>query len=404
VDSSSSSLTPQRERLLLIVLALVQFAHIVDFMIIMPLGPRLMLDFGVSPGRFGALVSAYTFSAGICGFLAAPLLDRFTRKAALLFSFSGFIIATTLCGLSSSYEWLLCMRVVAGCFGGISSALIFASVADAIPLERRGAAMGIVMTSFALASVLGVPTGIFAANHLGWRAPFLILGGLSLILWALAAKALPHVKRTPRTEGESLITSLKAVFGVPQHWLAFGFTSTLMFAGFVIIPYISPTLIQNVGLRNEQLPYIYMTGGLCTFFTMPLIGRLADRFGLFRMFLIMATLSLPFMFIVTHLGHITLWQTLPLTTLFMISASGRITPAMTLVTTAVEPKHRGGFLSVNNAFQQIAMGLAAMTAALILKQSPTGTLLHYDVAGWIGIGVLIVSALFASRIRKVRQA
>jgi len=404
VDASSSSLTPQRERLLLIVLALVQFAHVVDFMIIMPLGPRLMLDFGISPGRFGALVSAYTFSAGICGFLAAPLLDRFKRKSALLFSFSGFILATTLCGFSSSYEWLLCMRIVAGCFGGMSSSLIFATVADAVPLERRGAAMGIVMTSFALASVLGVPMGIFAANHLGWRAPFLILGGLSLFLLALAAQALPHVQRAPRAVKESLAASLKAVFGVPQHWLAFGFTSTLMFSGFVIIPYISPTLVQNVGIRNEQLPYIYMTGGLCTFFTMPLIGRLADRFGLFRMFLIMAILSLPFMFIVTHLGRITLWQTLPLTTLFMICASGRITPAMTLVTAAVEPRHRGGFLSVNNAFQQIAMGLAAMTAAMTLKQSPNGNLLHYGIAGWIGIVVLILSALLASRIRKVRQA
>ena len=401
----SPALLPQRqERLLLIVLALVQFAHIVDFMIIMPLGPRLMADFGVTTGRFGALVSAYTFSAGICGFIAAPLLDRFTRRTALMASFSGFIIGTALCGSAPTHEWLPAARILAGCFGGISGSLILACVADAIPLERRGAAMGLIMTSFSLASVLGVPLGLLAANHLGWRAPFFILSAFSLLLLALVAVALPHVSRAPRAAGESLLSSLKAVFAVPRHWIAFAFTATLMFSGFVIIPYISPTLVQNVGLRNEQLPYIYMTGGLCTFVSMPLIGRMGDRFGLFRMFTFTALLSIPFMLIITHFGRGTLLHVLPLTTLFMVMVSGRVAPGFTLVTSAVEPRHRAGFLSVNTAFQQIASGLAAMTAAFVLRPSPDGGILHYGTTGWIGVGVLLLSVFLASRIRKAPRA
>jgi len=406
VNAASQVLTPKRERLLLIVLALVQFAHIVDFMILMPLGPRLMADFGVTTGRFGALVSAYTFSAGLCGFIAAPLLDRFTRKRALMFSFSGFIIGTALCGVASTFDWLMAARILAGCFGGISGALILATVSDAVPMERRGTAMGIIMTSFSLASVLGVPLGLLAADHLaiGWRAPFLILGAFSLLLLLLVALTLPHVNRAPRAAGESVMASIKAVFAVPRHWLAFAFTSALMFAGFVIIPYISPSLVQNVGLANHQLKYIYMIGGLCTFVSMPLIGKLGDRYGLFKVFTIVSILSMPFMWFMTHFGHHTLGQILPLTTLFMVLVSGRVAPGFTLVTGAVEPRHRAGFLSVNSAFQQIASGVAAMTAALILAPGPNGTLLNYTTTGFLGIGVLIIAIVIGSKLRKAPGA
>jgi predicted MFS family arabinose efflux permease len=401
----ASPLTPGRERLLLLVLAAVQFAHIVDFMILMPLGPRLMHDFGISPGRFGELVSAYTFSAGLFSLMAAPLLDRFTRKTALLCSFSGFIAATAFCGIAPTFSWLMLGRVVAGCFGGTSASLVVASVADVIPLERRGAAMGIVMTSFSLASVLGVPLGLFAANNFGWRAPFLILGALAVALFALAAGALPRVQRAPRAAGESVSASLLAIFAVPRHWLSFSFTMTLMFSGFVVIPYISPTLVQNCGVSNEHLPYVYMAGGLFTFFSMPWIGRMADRYGLFRVFAVMSLLTMPAIAAVTHFGsHIPLGLILAVTTAFMVCASGRFAPAMTLVTSAVEPRHRGGFLSVNTAFQQIASGLAAMTAALILSSGPNGTILHYGTTGWIGIAALGLSIFLASRIRKAPRA
>lgn len=376
-------------------------------MIIMPLGPRLMLDFNISPARFGGLVSAYTFSAGLCGFIAAPLLDRFTRRTALLFAFSGFIIGTALCGFAHTYYWLMAARIVAGGFGGVSGALIMASVADAIPMERRGAAMGTIMMSFSLASVLGVPLGLTAADHLpmGWRAPFLILSAFSLLLLALVTMALPHVNRTPRSAGESVMASLGAVFAVPRHWIAFGFTAALMFSGFVIITYLSPSLVGNAGIENHHLKYIYMTGGLCTFVSMPLIGRLGDRFGLFRVFTIVALLSMPFMWIITHLGYApSLWHILPLTTLFMITVSGRVAPGFTLVTGAVEPRHRGGFLSVNTAIQQIASGFAAMVAGYLVVRTPSGGLLHYERAGYLGIGVLLLSIFLASKIHRVPKA
>ena len=406
MNSSSSVLTPQRERLLLIVLALVQFSHIVDFMIIMPLGPRLMTDFGISPAQFGALVSAYTFSAGICGFLAAPVLDRFTRRRALFFSFLGFILGTAVCGIAHGYHWLMLARIVAGGFGGVSGSLILATVSDAVPMQRRGAAIGTIMMSFSLASVMGVPLGLTAADHLamGWRAPFLLLSAFSLLLLVLVAVAMPHVTRTPRAAGESLADSLKAVFSVPRHWIAFGFTAALMFSGFVIITYLSPSLVGNAGLENHQLKYIYMVGGLCTFVSMPLIGKLGDRFGLFRVFTVVALLSMPFMWIITHLGRVGLIHVLPLTTLFMILVSGRVAPGFTLVTGAVEPRHRGGFLSVNTAIQQIASGFAAMVAGVLVVRAPDGGMLHYEWAGYLGIGVLLLSIFLASKIRHVPKA
>jgi predicted MFS family arabinose efflux permease len=395
---SAPALPPGRERLLLFFLVAVQFANIVDFMILMPLGPRLMDSFQIPAGKFGALVSAYTFSAGAFGLLVAPLLDRFARKTAMLWGMFGFIAGTLFCGFAPSYSALLAARMVAGAFGGLISSVAIAMIADAVPVQRRGAAMGKMMTSFALASIAGVPLGIYAANHLGWHAPFRILGAVAACVWIAAFYGLPSLPRAGRNP-EGVWRGIAEIFAHRRHWLAFSFTTAMMFAGFVVIPYISAAFVQNGGLLNEELPYIYLAGGLCTFFSMPLIGRLADKYGLYRIFAVMSLCTIAPMLLVTHSGHMALWQAIGLTVFFMVCASGRFAPGITLVTTAVDPRHRAGFLSVNTACQQIASGFAAMTAAFLLTSAPDGRILGYGAVGWLGVAGLLLSVFLGSRIR-----
>src|ERR1043166_9466275 len=184
---------PMNERLLLFVLAAIQFTTVVDFLIIMPLGPQYMRVFAITPGQFGLIVSAYAISAGICGIASGFFLDRFDRKRALMALYAGFTLGTLFCALAPTYQLLVAARVVAGAFGGVAGALILAIVGDVVPEERRGTAMGLVMSSFSVASICGVPLGLLLASTLTWHVPFFALTGLCLIVWFAAFRVMPSL-------------------------------------------------------------------------------------------------------------------------------------------------------------------------------------------------------------------
>ena len=183
----------KNEKLLLALLATVQFTNILDFVIMMPLGPQLMPALSIGPRQFGLVISAYTFSAGTTGLAAAFFLDRFNRKTALLALYLGFGLGTVACALAPTYHWLLAARVFTGAFGGVLGSLVLAIVGDAVPESRRGQAIGIVMGAFSVASVLGIPFGLFLASRFSWHLPFLVLGGLSLIVWGVTYVVMPSM-------------------------------------------------------------------------------------------------------------------------------------------------------------------------------------------------------------------
>ncbi|MEO8753588.1 MAG: MFS transporter, partial [Casimicrobiaceae bacterium] len=252
-----------RELLLLLTLAGMQFTNIVDFMIVMPLGPQFMRLFEIDPQHFGFLVSAYTFAAAASGFVAAFWIDRFGRKRALLVMYTGFIVATTLCGFAPSFATLLAARIVAGVFGGVIGALVLTIVADVVPYARRARGTAIVAAAFSLAAVLGVPLGLWFAAHFSWRAPFLVLAAFSVLVWIVAWRLVPaldahvagEVRRNP-------VAQLRAIFGVRNHLRAFGFMIALMMSVFLIVPFIAAYNVANVGLLESELPYIYFAGGI----------------------------------------------------------------------------------------------------------------------------------------------
>ncbi len=393
----------KRERLLLFTLAAINFTHIVDFMIMMPLGPQLMRLFDISPQQFSALVSTYTFSAGVSSFIGAFVLDRFDRKKTLAIAYVGFVIGTFACALAPNYQLLLSARIVTGAFGGILSALILSIVGDVIPEFRRATAIGIVMGAFSVASVVGVPFGLFIANQYSWHAPFIFLGILSTAVLGLIVVAVPQLRshmlhNIPHPSPIKVLTNL-ARNG--NQLSALWFTIMLVLGHFTIIPFLSPYMVANVGFSESDLTYIYLLGGAVTIFTSPMIGRLADRIGKPRVFMMFALLTLIPVFTLTNLPKTALPLALLVTTVFFVTSSGRWVPATTMITSTVTPQSRGSFMSINSSVQQITAGIAASIAGVIVTKDASGALVNYQYVGYLAIVVSLLGILVSRRLRTI---
>lgn len=391
------------EKLLLAILASIQFSSIVDFMIMMPLGPQLMRLFAINPHQFGLLVSSYTFSAGISGFFASFFIDRYDRKASLLFFYIGFGLGTLACALAPTYELLLLARGLTGVFGGVLSSLVLSIVSDAISYERRGSAMGIVMTSFSLASILGVPFSLFLANEFTWHAPFLFLGGISLALCVVIWLHVPNLKAhmSQATRKDSPFQILQRIIQNENQRRALIFMAAVMFGHFAIIPFLSPSLVANAGFKESQLPLMYMAGGICTIFTSPIIGRLADRYGKHKVFLWGALVTLLPYWVITHLTVQPLWFVLSICAFFFVSSGGRMIPGTALVSGTVKPAHRGSFMSIVSCVQQLASAASSYIAGLIVTTGATGRLENYNVVGYIAIVFTFVAIYLSRKIHSV---
>ena len=389
-----------REWAILLVLAGVQISHILDFMILMPLGPQFMRMFAIGPTQFGFLVSIYTFSAAAVGFAAAFFIDRFDRKKALLLLFACFAATTLLAASSQSYVTLLAARALAGAFGGVLSAIVFAIVSDLIPESRRGAALGVVMSAFSVAATAGVPISLYLANHFTWRAPYFFLAGLSLTIWIGVLWLLPRMRGHLRAARERHpFEQAVAVFREPNHHKVFLFSATLFFSGFAIIPFISPYMVANVGVAETELPLLYLVGGIFTLIVVRLVGRLTDLHGKHRMFTLIAGLSALAILALTHLPQAPIYVAILASAFLMSMLSGRFVPAMALITSSVAPRLRGSFMSFNSSIQQLAAGTASFGASLVIGRNAAGELTHYGTVGILAVVATLASIYLARRIR-----
>lgn len=387
------------EKSLLILLATVQFAHIMDFMVMMPMGPQLMRELDIGPDRFSGMVAAYTFSAGIVGLLAAPFMDRFDRRKLLLFTFAGFILGTLACALSHTAAALTQARIVCGSFGGVSGALIMAIVSDIVPPARRASGMGIIMTSFSAAAALGVPVGLFLANRFTWETPFFIIAGVGVVTWGLLWAGLPpvreHLKISRKLRGEAFWALLKN----GNAWWALLFMFMVVVGHMVMIPLLSPFLVHNVGFPEEHLFLIYLIGGLLTIFTSPVVGRLADRHGRLRVLGIMIVAAAGVVLTISHSSRLPMAATLVLGGLFFIFASGRFVPAQAITSLAVPATQRGAFMSLNTCVRDLGAGVAASLAGMMVVKAPGGELLHYNHVGYVAVAASVAAYVLGLRVR-----
>lgn len=387
-SASQASARPYKEGLLLMTLAAVQFTHIMDFMVMLPLGSYLMEIFSITPAQFSRVVASYGLSAAVTGFIAGMYIDYIPRRRALLFLYAGFTLSTLGCALATTYHWLLLARVVAGAFGGVAGSVVVAMVGDVIPIERRGRGMAVVQAAFPLASILGLPAGLWLVAHYNWHSVFFLLAGLSAIVWLIAWRSLPHVPMHVATQQP--LNQMIEMLTHRVHIRGFVTTAVLIFGGAATGPFMAPSMVSNVGFSKDQLSFIYLFGGGATFATTYLFGWLSDRFDKLHVLGCASIFTIATVLYITRMGPTPVPLALIVTTLFFVTMSGRFAPTMTMVANAVEPRYRGGFMSVNSAIQQASGAFATMFAGWLMSTDPvTGKLLGYDRVG------LVSSVFFA---------
>lgn len=399
---SEPALSPQRESMLLWLLALTQFTVIMDFMVMMPLAPQLMRAFGVDAAAMAGAVSIYAWCAGLSGLFAATYIDRFSRKGLLLTMFCLFGLANLGCALAPTFPALLVARAFTGLTGGVLSSIIMAIIADVIPPQRRGAAAGIVMSSFGMAAVAGVPTGVMLGAHYDWPAPFMLLVLLSALIWCGAALVLPrldaHLLATPRRLAD-IVPDLLGLFKVQRQRDAFVLSGVNLLGAMLIIPFIAPTLVSNLGVKPVDMTWVYLAGGAATLLSSRWLGRLADRIGALRMFRIAVLWSIVPALLLTHLTPMPMVLIVLCFVLFMTAMAGRNIPMQALLTTIPAPSRRGAFLSVNSAIQSLGTGVGAWLGGQFLSSDSSGQIAHYGANGWLAAGLALCAAFWVLRLR-----
>ncbi|MBK1882256.1 MFS transporter [Luteolibacter pohnpeiensis] len=399
--------TPPRllsERLLLLLLAAVQFTHIMDFMVMMPLGPQLMRELGISPEQFGNLISAFSLTAGIVGFSVAPFLDRFDRRHLLLFCYAGFALGTLACGLSHTVGMLMLSRALCGAFGGVSGATLMAIVADVVPPERRARGMGIIMTAFSAAAALGVPFGLKLAQLWKWEAPFLTVATVAGIVWIMLWKVLPPVRGHLRDQNSALSgkpTDFFSLLANGNAWMGMLLMTMAIFGHFTVIPYLSYYLKHNVGMDEKNLFLFYLVGGWVSIFTGPRVGHLADRFGKLKIYAILVACASAIICFLTNTGPLSLTEVLLLSAVFFIFASGRFIPVQATVSLAVPTSQRGAYMSLISCSRDLGIGITAFVGGKVVIEGADEKLLHFNWLGWIAITVSVSSLLVFRKVRAV---
>ena len=395
MNTSTTAVFTPYEKLVIAILALLQFTVIVDFMVLSPLGAILMPQMGISTSQFGLVVSAYAISAGASGLTAAGFADRFDRKRMLLFFYVGFVLGTLCCGIADSYSFLLFARVITGLFGGVIGSISFAIITDMFRMEVRGRVMGLVQIAFSASQVLGIPIGIFLATRFNWHAPFLMIVAIAVpagIVIALKLKPVTgHLQGQPE---RSAVAHLWRTASNPLYLRGFMATILLATGGFMIMPFSSAFLVNNIRIPEARLSLIFFVTGICSLFAGPFLGRLSDRYGKYRLFAFGSSLSMVMVFVYTNLGPNPLWVVILTNVILWIGISSRMISSSALTSGVPDIRDRGAYMGINSAIQQVSGGIASFVAGLIVHQ-PTAVspLQHYDTVGYVTICTMLLTTV-----------
>ncbi|MGO9066847.1 MAG: MFS transporter [Myxococcaceae bacterium] len=395
---SASTPTRVSERMLVFLIGAVQFVNILDFVMVMPLGPDFAHGLGIPVSKLGLVGGSYTLAAAGAGLVGSLFLDRYDRRSALAVAMTGLSLGTFAGGLATGLPTLLGARVLAGVFGGPATSLSLSIVADAVPAERRGKALGAVMGAFSVAAVLGVPVSLKLAEWAGWRAPFFAVAALGLLITAGTIALLPPMRAHLEAKGRNL-SPTPSLFRrtVVQSYVM---TAVVMGAGFLLIPNLSAYVQANLGLPRSALWTLYGAGGLVSFVSLRLVGKLVDRLGSFRVgtagaVLMACAVWLAFVDVPPHPPVLLLFL------FFMFALSVRNVSYSTLTSKVPLPAERARFMSFQSAVQHLSSAAGAITSALVLAEGPGGRLLHVRRLAALS---LVLTAALPSLLLRVERA
>lgn len=400
----------QRERRIIFLVAAVQFINILDFMMVAPMGPNFSHALGFPASNIGWIGGAYTAAAAISGLLGAFFLDRFDRRQALAWAMLGLVVGTAAGGWAFDLWSLIAARCLAGFFGGPATALALSIVADAVPATRRGQAMGAVMGAFSAASVLGVPLGLELARLISWRAPFYGVAGLGLFIVGGAIFLMPPMRdHLHKNQKHTTWRDLLHLVSTPQAQFSLLAMALSMMGFFALTPNISTYLQYNVGYPAESISFLYLLGGVCSFFSMRWCGRLVDKHGSPVVsvagtvgLLAVVTLSFAFDRIVIP-GPILV--IVPLCFIFfMITNSMRNVAANTLASKVPPPDERARYQSLQSFTQHLASSAGAFVSALLLSETalPDGSK-HINGIPMVALFCMILLAIMPFLLYRVER-
>jgi predicted MFS family arabinose efflux permease len=386
-----STLAPY-QKLVVALLAFLQFTVVLDFMILAPMGPIVMHDLHITPSQFGLVVSAYAFSAGISGLLSGGFADRFDRKRYLLFFFAGFLIGTFLCGIAPTYPTLLAARVVAGLFGGVIGSTSFAIVTDLFPMNVRGRVMGTIQTAFSASQVMGVPVGLFLAGRFGWNGPFRLIAALGTVVALLVAwKLRPITTHLEHAHDRHPLVHLWKTATQRRYMVGFAATMLVATGGFMLQPFASHFAFHNLGVAIDKLPALYMGAGLTGLAIGPLAGRLADRVGKFRVLFVASVICAALIWWWTGLGMVPFWLAVAGNCALFATITSRQVTTMALISGVPHPRDRGAYMAVSSSLQQFSGAVASSAAGLLVVVDTTGRIANYHTLGWVVIAAMALT-------------
>jgi predicted MFS family arabinose efflux permease len=378
------------QKFVIAIIALLQFTIILDFMILSPLGDILMKSMGLTTVQFGSVVSAYAISAGISGILAAGFADKFDRKKLLLFFYTGFILGTLFCALAVNYETLFLARVVTGIFGGVIGAIGMAIITDLFSLQQRGRVMGIVQMAFAASQILGIPIGLLLANVWGWHSTFLMVVCLAIVIAVLLILRLQPITAHLKVQNDkNALLHLWHTVKKKDYRMGFLATAMLSMGGFMLMPFTSAFIVNNVKIPQEHLPIIFFCTGLSSIIIMPIIGKLSDKIDKFRLFTAGSVLAAVMVLIYTNLTPVPIWVVIIINMILFMGIMSRMVPATILNSAIPGLADRGAYMSVSASLQQMAGGLAAIFAgSIVVQHAKSAPIENFNILGYIMLGFI----------------
>jgi predicted MFS family arabinose efflux permease len=386
------------ERLIISILFLVQFIDVLDFMIVMPLGPDLAADLGIAESNLGFIASSYTIAAAFSGILSSVIVDQFDRKKVLILTLSGLVMANIFSANAWNIESMLASRFLAGAFGGPATSVCFAIVADLFAANRRGEVMGKVMSGFSLAAIFGVPIGLEISRYWGWYSSFYMVAFLGFLTIMLIVFFLPSVAGHLAASKAKKVTYW-SLFNKPNYLWSFLAVCCGSMAAFMIIPYVSPFIQSNMNFPREKVSLIYFAGGAASFFVMHFAGKFVDKTS--SSFTTM--LSNLFILFTLIAGFVIATKNIPILVIFtpfMVGMAIRNVSNFTLYSKIPDLSDRAGFMSVISCLQHIASSAGAVLTSLILVDEAQGRLEHMDIAALIAAGLFLSTPFILNKIEQ----
>jgi len=391
------------QKIIILLLAILQFTIVLDFMILAPLGDILMKSMNMSTKQFGTVVSAYAISACISGIFAAGFADKFDRKKLLLFFYAGFILGTYFCAISYNYETLFIARIITGLFGGVIGSISMAIITDIFSIHQRGKVMGFVQMAFGGSQILGIPIGLVLANYWSWHATFYMVLILAILLGiALVIKLKPLTEHLKLINNKNALQHLLQTIKKKDYRIGFLATALLSMGGFLIMPFSTAFIVNNIHIAQSQVAIIFFFTGIFSIIIMPIVGKLSDKYDKLLIFGIGTIIAIVMVVIYTHLSPVPIWLVIIVNIVLFIGIMSRMVPATALNSAVPDAYDRGAYMSINSSLQQFAGGIAALFSGLVVVQkSKNSPIENFDILGYVMVILMLLCFYFVYKVNRL---